>query len=262
MVPAFGRRCIAPRMVAPPSNIARYSRSSRLAIRAHRRPRCCATISPRTARRYNRRHVPGPLRPFRAVGDRRGGRLRQSHPARHAGAVGHACSRDGPGHAVAFRRGHRQRPGRGRHRGAVVPRRHRHRRGSDRGGGQPGGGRGSHPHRCDRPGGGAGVHRPARPVRVQRAGRQPRRQQDHPGHHHRDHRRRRVDRAGQRSDARRSQGDLRLLQDHPGLAQPRRVLRAVRRGRRRRSTSALSSVRAGCATTSSARPTGRPPPTN
>ena len=36
---------------------------------------------------------------------------------------------------------------------------------------------------------GSRLHRHARPVRVQRARRQPRRQQDHPGHHHRDHRR-------------------------------------------------------------------------
>ena len=42
VAPAFGRRCIAPRCVAPPSNTGPYSRSSRLAIRAHRRPLCCA----------------------------------------------------------------------------------------------------------------------------------------------------------------------------------------------------------------------------
>jgi hypothetical protein len=79
VVPAFGRRCIAPRIVAPPSNIVEYSRpphdahhaswgprlSSRLffgapnvrtvhvgvKVRAHRRPRCCGTISPRAATR-------------------------------------------------------------------------------------------------------------------------------------------------------------------------------------------------------------------
>ena len=37
---AFGRRCIPPGCVTPPSNTARYSRSSRLANRAPHRPRC------------------------------------------------------------------------------------------------------------------------------------------------------------------------------------------------------------------------------
>ena len=54
-----------------------------------------------------------------------------------------------------------------------------------------------------------------------------RRQQDHAGHHHRDHRRGRLDRAGQRRDEGRPQGQLRLLQGHAGLADARRVLRAA-----------------------------------
>jgi hypothetical protein len=44
---AFGRRCIPGGCVAPPSNTARYSQSSRLAGGAPRRPRCDAGLSPR-----------------------------------------------------------------------------------------------------------------------------------------------------------------------------------------------------------------------
>ena len=84
--------------------------------------------------------------------------------------------------------------------------RRRHRRRPHRGDRQPVGAPGRHAHRRGRPGRGAGLHRPARPVRVQRARGQPRRQQDHPGHHHRDHRRGRVDCAGQRPDDGRPQG--------------------------------------------------------
>ncbi len=64
-------------------------------------------------------------------------------------------------------------------------------------------------HRRDRPCGGARLHRPARPVRVQRARGLARRQQDHAGHHDRDHRRGRLDRARERPDDGRPQGQLR-----------------------------------------------------
>jgi len=53
---AFDRRCIPARGVAPPSNIDRYSQSSRLAIGAPHRSRChagtsttdCCAIGPTT----------------------------------------------------------------------------------------------------------------------------------------------------------------------------------------------------------------------
>ncbi len=48
---AFGRRCIPAGCVAPPSNMAGYSRSSRLARGAPRRPRCSPLLSPRAAGR-------------------------------------------------------------------------------------------------------------------------------------------------------------------------------------------------------------------
>ena len=83
----------------------------------------------------------------------------------------------------------------------MVPSRRRHRRRSHHGHRQPVGSDRCHPHRRRRARGRAWVHRPARAVGVQRPGRQPRRQQDHAGHHHRDHRRRGLDRAGERSDA-------------------------------------------------------------
>jgi hypothetical protein len=50
VLPAFDRRCIPAGGVAPSSNMARYSQSSRLAIGAPRRSRCSPGLSPRAAR--------------------------------------------------------------------------------------------------------------------------------------------------------------------------------------------------------------------
>ena len=93
----------------------------------------------------------------------------------------------------------------------------------------------------------AGVHRHARAVGVQRPGRRPRRVEDHAGRHDRDHRRGRLDRAGQRPDDRPTRpAELRPLQGRAGLHDARRVLRrGSRRGAGRRSTSARSSGAGG-----------------
>ena len=81
-------------------------------------------------------------------------------------------------------------------------------------------------HRCVEPGGRAGLHRHARAVGVQRPGRPARGEQDHAGHHHRDHRRGRVDRAAQRRAGEVGDAAVRALQGDARLPDARRVLRA------------------------------------
>ena len=127
-----------------------------------------------------------------------------------------------------LRRPDHQRPDRRRHRRAVVPRRRRHHRRSHRGDRAAVRTRGAHPHRRLEPGGRARLHRHARPVGVQRAGRCARGQQDHAGHHHRDHRRGLVDRAAQRRAGEVGAAVVRPLQGGARFPDARRVLRAAR----------------------------------
>ena len=96
---------------------------------------------------------------------------------------------------------------------------------------------------------GQSEYRPAR--------RQPRRQQDHPGHHHRDHRRGRLDRAPERAHARAPAAPIyEHYGVHPELHDPRRLLRGAERGAAPPSTSAPSWARAAFATGDRR---GRPP---
>ena len=108
------------------------------------------------------------------------------------------------------------------------------------------------------PGRRAGLHRHARPVGVQRPGRPARRQQDHAGHHHRDHRRGRVDRAAQRRARQVRAAAVRPVQGDARFPDARRVLRAARDAAARRSTSAPSSAPAACAPMWSARRSAPP----
>ena len=82
--------------------------------------------------------------------------------------------------------------------------------------------------RCDGPRAGPRVHRHAGPIRVPRSRRRTCGQQDHPGHHDRDHRRRRLHRPHERRADRGRQADLGLLRRHPRLHDPRRLLEGLR----------------------------------
>ena len=88
--------------------------------------------------------------------------------------------------------------------------------------------RGDDAHRRVESGGRARLHRHARPVRVQRPGRSARRQQDHAGHHDRDHRRGSVDRAAQRRARQVGAAAVRPLQGGARLPHAQRLFRAPR----------------------------------
>ena len=101
---------------------------------------------------------------------------------------------------------------------------------SRRGDRRPGTGNGGAARRRERPRRAPGLHRHARAVGVQRARRPACGQQDHAGHHDRDHRRGHGDRAGERADDRGRARHLGALRRDAGLDDARGLLEGVRAG--------------------------------
>ena len=152
------------------------------------------------------------------------------HAARAAMRGGRRCligARARPGPHRRLRCDHRAWAGGGRHGRPLVRGRHRHSRRAHRSHRAARQGGRQAAHRCSGTGGRARIHRHAGPVRAHAPRRTARTLENLSGHHHRDHRRGKLRRAGQRCDREGERGPLRASADQAGLVGFRRLLRAA-----------------------------------